>query len=58
MNVIEDVRNLVKLNGTGIGAGSRRFISNVVHGSLVWLGRLPRRANNSGDVSIVMPRDG
>ena len=46
MNVIEDTRNRVKSNAAGIGVGSRRSISNVVHGSLVWLGRLPRRANN------------
>ena len=46
MNVIEDTRNRVKSNAAGIGVGSRRSISNVVHRSLVWLGRLPRRANN------------
>ena len=52
MNVIEDTRNLVKSNAPGIGVGSRSSSSNVVHGSLVSLGRLPRRANNSWDVSI------
>ena len=58
MNVIEDARNRVKSNAEGIGVGSRGSISNVVHGSLLWLGRLPRRKNNSGDVSIVTPGTG
>jgi len=56
MNVMEDTRNLVKSNAAGIGAGSRRSISNVVHWSMVLLGRLPRRANNSWDVSISIPK--
>jgi hypothetical protein len=63
MNVMEDTRNLVKSKAAGIGVGSRRSISNVVHWSLVLLGRLPRRANNSWDMSdrcshtrIVKPR--
>lgn len=51
MNVMEDTRNLVKSNAAGIGVGSRRSISNVVHGSLGLFGRLPRRANNSWGVS-------
>ena len=54
MNGIEDTRNLVKSNAAGIGAGSRRSISNAVHGSLVWLGISPRRTNNLGDVSIII----
>ena len=31
MNVIEDVRNRIKSKGVGMGAGSRRGMSNVVH---------------------------
>jgi len=54
MNVMEDTRNRVKSNAVGIGAGSRRSISNVVHGSSVWLGRLPRRANNLRNVSLLI----
>ena len=56
MNVMEDARNRVKSSIAGIGAGSRRSISNVVHESLVSLGRLPRRANNFLNVSTVIPR--
>ena len=46
MNVMEETRNLVKSNATGIEVGSRRSISNVVHGSLTLSGRFPRRANS------------
>ena len=46
MKVMEETKNLVKSNAEGIGVGSRRSISNVVHGSPVSLRRLPRRANN------------
>ena len=56
MNVIEDTRNRVKSNALGMGVGSRRSISNVVHGSWGWSGMLPRRTNNLWDVSIVIPR--
>ncbi len=55
MNVMEDARNLVKSNGGGIGVGSRRPISNDVHGSSADSGSFPRRAKSYIDVQYKGP---
>jgi len=50
MKVIEDARNRVKSNATGIGVGSRRAIVKLVHCLDAWssslAGSCPLLANN------------